>query len=219
MIRAKHRKWAHAFFGWYFKHIIRNNFSAFYVTNPMPEIDDKKPVLFAPNHISWWDGFFMFLLIKEMTTKRCHLMMLESQLSKHWYFSRVGAYSIEPGNMRGVIKSLSYTGKLLSDPLNAVIMYPQGEIQPYWIDKPTIGRGIFGVAAKNPGICICIPIFCINPYNEKYPEIYVRFSKPLTAAQLSANHGLYTKVFLETRASLNRTIIERSCGKNILTGK
>ena len=40
-------------------------------------------------------------------------MMLEKQLSKYRFFSKIGAYSIEPNSPKGILKSLGYTVSLL----------------------------------------------------------------------------------------------------------
>jgi hypothetical protein len=55
-------------------------------------------------------------------------MMLEDQLSKNSFLRYAGAYSINRQG-RKILESLSYTSRLLENPQNLVIIFPQGKIE------------------------------------------------------------------------------------------
>jgi len=93
------------------------------------------PVLMIGNHVSWWDGFLVYLLNQKVFRRRVFLMMLEEQLRKYTFFSRLGAYSVDPGKPKSVSESLQYTMKLLEEQNTLITIFPQGELRP-WHQRP-----------------------------------------------------------------------------------
>ena len=151
MIQARHRLWADIIFQPYLTWLFKRNFHEIQLLGTPPEIPDDLPVLLLPNHSTWWDGFFVYLLNKKMFRRTAYLMMLESQLSKYKFFAKIGAYSIEPENRQGIIESLEYTVQLLNQemPLRRsrdpdhrdgvpplVSIFPQGQLLP-WQTRPS----------------------------------------------------------------------------------
>ena len=114
MIRARHRLWADIIFQPYLTWLFKRNFHEIQVLGTPPKIPDDLPVLLLPNHSTWWDGFFVYLLNKKIFHRTAYLMMLEKQLSKYKFFTKIGAYSIEPEKRRSIIESLEYTVQLLN---------------------------------------------------------------------------------------------------------
>ncbi|MEJ2636898.1 MAG: hypothetical protein P8184_16615, partial [Calditrichia bacterium] len=67
-----------------------------------------------------------------------YVMMLEEQLRKNRFLSRIGAYSVNPENPVSTLRSLRYTWSLLqkdSRPAPLVCIFPQGELKP-WALRP-----------------------------------------------------------------------------------
>ena len=126
MIRAQHRLWADMIFQPYLTWLFKRNFHEIQLLGTLPKITDDLPVLLLPNHSTWWDGFFVYLLNKKIFRRTAYLMMLEKQLSKYKFFAKIGAYSIEPENRRSLIESLEYTVELLNQEMPLVTVFPQG---------------------------------------------------------------------------------------------
>ncbi|MDX1777464.1 MAG: hypothetical protein R3339_01145, partial [Thermodesulfobacteriota bacterium] len=96
MIKASHKKWARLIFNPYCDLLLKRNFSQFLLVNDFPQLSPKLPLIITPNHISWWDGFFIYYLSKKKFNRKIYLMMLESSLEKFWFFQKIGAFSINP---------------------------------------------------------------------------------------------------------------------------
>lgn len=138
MITARHHKWAEFIFRLYIYRLLRKNFAAIHLLGKKPDISPEKPLLLLPNHSTWWDGFFVYLLNKKIFQRELYLMMLEEQLRKYSFFFRVGAYSIQQGKPKKVIESLQYTLDLLQKKSQVpplICIFPQGELKP-WAERP-----------------------------------------------------------------------------------
>jgi len=125
MIKAKHHPVIYPLFKWLSRFLIKRNFNSVQIETDY--IENDCPVLLIANHISWWDGFWMEYLNQKIIHRKFHVMMLEEQLRKHWYFKYAGSYSIKK-NSREVKDSIDYTIDLIKDRENMVLMFPQGRI-------------------------------------------------------------------------------------------
>ncbi|MCA1745521.1 MAG: hypothetical protein LC643_07450 [Bacteroidales bacterium] len=102
MIKARHSRMYDVFFNWYLHRILKKDFSRIDVVGSWPV--HGQSVLVIGNHVSWWDGFWVYYLNKRFLKKKLHVMMLESQLKHRRFLTRIGAFSIEPGSVAQIIK-------------------------------------------------------------------------------------------------------------------
>ena len=176
MIRAQHRLWADIIFQPYLTWSFKRNFHEIQVLGTLPEIPDDLPMLLLPNHSTWWDGFFVYLLNKRIFRRTAYLMMLESQLSKYKFFRKVGAYSIEPENRRNVIESLEYTVELLTQEIPLVTVFPQGQLLP-WQTRPLgYKRGVEWILRKYRKSIAVLPLAIRTEFlGEKRPSVFFLF--------------------------------------------
>ncbi len=87
MIEAKHSKWAHLLFDVYVTKLLKYNFNRFIVLNDLPKFSKGNGLVLAPNHFTWWDGFFTYFIYKKFFKQRkFYVMMMEQQLKKYWFF-------------------------------------------------------------------------------------------------------------------------------------
>jgi 1-acyl-sn-glycerol-3-phosphate acyltransferase len=213
MIRAEHRKWADRIFKFYIFRLLKKNFSHFYRLNDFPQFPSGAAVL-TPNHISWWDGFFMYFLQKKIAPeKKLNLMMLEKQLKRYSFFKKVGAFSIDPDHPAGMKETVYYFRELLEGAENWIVLYPQGEIQPY--ERATLKQGLQLFLKKQPTHPV-IPVgFRILYENEKNPALYMRFGEPLQAETVVKDFKVYEDAFFRNLKQLNRDIYENKKGKDL----
>ena len=176
MIRAQHRPWADIIFHPYLMWLFKRSFHEIRLLGTPPEIDDHLPLVLLPNHSTWWDGFFVYLLNKQVFHRTAYLMMLEAQLTKYKFFSKIGAYSIEPENPRGVIESLEYTLELLSKQRPLVTIFPQGELLP-WHTRPLgYKRGVEWILRKHGKPVTLLPVAIRTEFlGEKRPSVFFLF--------------------------------------------
>ncbi len=142
MTPARHSPWAELIFLPYITGQFRNHFHGLRFLGPVPDIDPTVPLLITPNHSTWWDGFFFYILNKKIWKRKAYLMMLEEQLSKYRFFSRIGAFGIEPGFARRSYQALRYSAAVLRDPGNAVCIFPQGVLRYSGVRPLEFQRGV-----------------------------------------------------------------------------
>jgi 1-acyl-sn-glycerol-3-phosphate acyltransferase len=209
MIKAEHKLWARVLLNLYLGYIFKNSFSNFYLVNDPPGIPENKSLVITPNHISWWDGFFIDRLSKHTLNKKLHLMMLESSLEKFWFFSKVGAFSINPGNAASVAQTFSYTRDLLLDNNNMVVTYPQGEIEPFEKRPLSLKGGIASLLKPLNNKTVLMPVgFKIEYYDQRKPAVYCRFGPLLGIDEIVYDKELYEKEFIK-----NLDLLSEAAGK------
>jgi len=142
MTRARHSPWAELIFLPYILRQFRKQFHGLYLLGEIPAIDPDLPLLITPNHSTWWDGFFLYILNKRVFKRKLHLMMLEQQLSKYRFFSRIGAFGIEPGLPRRAHETLKYCADVLHNRYNALCIFPQGVLRYFAVRPLDFQRGV-----------------------------------------------------------------------------
>ena len=133
MIKAQHKNWAEFIFKPYVMRLIRKHFYGLYLMEEFPAVKSDIPILLMPNHSTWWDGFFVYLLNNLIYRRPLYVMMLEEQLSKYSFFSKVGAYSIRPGHPASILETMKYSLEILhtvKNPAPLVCLFPQGKMTP-----------------------------------------------------------------------------------------
>jgi 1-acyl-sn-glycerol-3-phosphate acyltransferase len=192
MIRAEHRRWARIIFNPYITRLLRKNFSHFYLVNEPSRVRESNGLLLTPNHFSWWDGFFIDYVMRFYTNKKIHILMLEEQLKRYWFFRKLGAYSIDLNNPKKVIESLHYTQQIVNNPKNFVVYYPQGEIRPYderpLCMKPGLKKVLHGVTQQ---VMVMPAAFKIQYRNEPKPDVFARFAPSLQGEQVADNFEMF----------------------------
>lgn len=103
--------------------------------------DRGLPVFIICNHVSWWDGIWAFHFNREILRRKFHFMMLEEQLRKNWFFKYTGGFSVAKKS-KSVLETIHYTSELLQHNENAVLMFPQGEIQSMHLHQFRFEKGI-----------------------------------------------------------------------------
>jgi 1-acyl-sn-glycerol-3-phosphate acyltransferase len=211
MIKANHKKWAHFIFSIYIDRILKKSFSHFFVVNQVPDLPGDKAVLVTPNHISWWDGFFVDYINRKFFFRRPYVMMLEEQLKINMILNRIGAYSIDPGNLKDIKESLSYTRELLLNKKNLVIFYPEGILKPFDINPNTLEKGLLKISGNGSGSFAVITLaFKISFYNERRPEIYVYFGPIINSSDIKNNYDFYERSFIDNIKSVHSASLKRS---------
>jgi 1-acyl-sn-glycerol-3-phosphate acyltransferase len=216
MIKAEHRKWALLVYYPYIYRLMRKHFSNYYLVNEFPEVDKNAGLIITPNHNSWWDGFFIQHVCRKFLKRRLYLMMLEKQLKRFWFFRKVGTYSINPENAKSIINTATYTAGLISDPQSAVIIYPQGEIEPFEKRPLSLKKGLqlFTRRAKND-FYILPAGFKIQYYNEKKPSIIARFGKLLSGDIIQNDFRLFEKEFTRNLDMLSQAAFDKTFTKDL----
>jgi 1-acyl-sn-glycerol-3-phosphate acyltransferase len=143
VLYAHHHPLAKQVFVPYLRHLFRKHTHGVFVLNAIPDIPDHIPIILAPNHSLWWDGFIVYMLNHVHYQRKFHVMMLEEQLHRYWFFQHVGAYSIRQESPRSIVETMRYTQTLLQQtPAPLITIFPQGEQLPTRIRPLHCKRGI-----------------------------------------------------------------------------
>ena len=218
MIRAQHRPWADILFQPYLEWLFKRHFHEIQLLGEVPEIPDDLPVLLLPNHSTWWDGFFVYLLNKRVFHRTTYLMMLEKQLLKYKFFTKIGAYSIEPESRRGVVESLEYTVELLTQKRSLVSVFPQGELLP-WQTRPLgYKRGVAWILQKYGKPVTVLPLAMRAEFlGEQRPSVFFLFGDA-HSVETDTFRGMEWLEATETALldDLALRILHQEKGKNLL---
>ena len=111
-------------------------------------------------------------------------MMLEEELRKRILLRYNGAYSINPGS-KEVLESLDYTIELLSNPDNAVLFYPQGEIKSHYEETFNYNKGINYILKGLPqNVMILLTASFIDYGSERKPTVNI-FYKSIKSEEIT----------------------------------
>ena len=178
MITARHAPWAHALFRRYVAHLIAGSFRTVSVMGPVPLPDARYPVVLVPNHSTWWDGFFVYEANRLLFKRRLHLMMLTSQLKRYPFFSRVGAFGIEPGVRSEVLASLRYSASILNNPANLLCLFPQGELRPGGLRPLGFQRGLERILSLAGRSVLLVPMAIrVELLDGQRPDVFFGFGE------------------------------------------
>jgi len=217
MIKAEHKNWARLVFNPYLKRLLKKSFNNFYLTSEAPKIEKNKSILITPNHISWWDGFFIDFAVRNIFHKNIFLMMLEEQLKRFCFFSKLGAYSINPGNVKSVLETVNYTSLLLEKPGNFLVVYPQGEIEAYEKKPLALKKGLDLIIKKSKKDFIILPAaFKIQYYNEKNPSVLFSFGNMLDSKEIENNFAVFENTFYKNLDDLSQKAFDRQFIRDLL---
>lgn len=178
MIKANPTRWAKFIFHIYVMRLMQRHFHAFHLFGNFPQLDPDLPLLLIPNHSTWWDGFFVYLLNEEMLKQKAYLMILDRQLAKYRFFARIGAYGITPGDIKNVRESLKYTVELLQIKNVMINIFHQG-ILLLWDKRPlNFKKGIEAIIRLYNKPINILPLAIPAEYSgEQRAEVFFQFGE------------------------------------------
>lgn len=152
--------------------LMKRHFASINLLGELPEIDPKYPLLLVPNHSTWWDGFFVYLLNDRIFHREPYLMMSEKQLQRYPFFARLGVYSVA---QKSVFSSLRYSVRILESDQNVMLcMFPQGELT-LWDARPlNYKRGVEWILSQYGERVNLLPLAIKTAFtDQKKPETFV----------------------------------------------
>lgn len=207
MIKAEHKKYAHWLFNLYLNRIIRNYFTDFFIVGDVPVLNHNRGLIITPNHFSWWDGFFIYFLMKKYSSRNIYIMMLEEQLKKYSFFKNLGAFSINQQNPKSIVETLKYASSLVSSE-SYLVTYPQGEIEPYEKRPLKVKEGLIKIIEKAKSDTDVLPVvFKIHHSNQRKPYIYCMFGTPIPGERVIKSFNYFSESFNELIAKLDNIFL------------
>ncbi|WP_439694866.1 1-acyl-sn-glycerol-3-phosphate acyltransferase [Mucilaginibacter sp. AW1-7] len=133
---------------YYVKWIVARQFHEVLFNNI--EVDKNKSVLLIANHFSFWDGLILYCVTQKLLKKQYHVMVEEKTVHMLHYLKFAGAFSINKKS-RDIIESLDYAARLLDDPQNLVLIFPQGKLFSNYVEDVRFDKGVFRIMKKAYG--------------------------------------------------------------------
>jgi len=132
----------------YVKFLVRTRFQEL-IFNTI-DIDKDKSILLLANHFSFWDGLILHCINDKLFKKNFHVMVNEDTAYKLHYLQYGGAFSINKKS-RDIVQSLEYAAKLLEEPNNLVLMFPQGKLFSNFVEDVRFEKSVLRVMQKASG--------------------------------------------------------------------
>lgn len=144
------------------------------------ELPDDLPILFAANHVSWWDGFLLRELHRRLRPDSpFYTVMLASELAKRPYFGLFGCLPIDPDSLPSIRSTFGQLGRLLHRyPRGAIAYFPQGRIWPSTRRPLGFHRGINLLARRLPPTVVVPVGIHIEPLNNLRPTAFLVCGEP-----------------------------------------
>jgi 1-acyl-sn-glycerol-3-phosphate acyltransferase len=156
--------------GWKF----RSSFRGLWVRGELPS--DEGARLVYVNHSNWWDGFVLHQL-GQVAGWDAYCLMEEKNLRRYRFLSRIGAFSIRPGDPSSALESLRYARELMRLPRATVFLFPEGEHRPFGVLPMRLQRGVELLARA--GRVECVPVALRYAFFEhERPDVLVEVGTP-----------------------------------------
>lgn len=177
MLKAKHHCLIYPFFRRYTLLLMKRNFHSVNVIRTNISRNENLPVLMIANHISWWDGFWAMYLNLKVFHKKFYFMMLEDQLLKFRFFQWTGGFSIKKKS-REMIESLQYAAKILDNPDNLLLIFPEGKLQSLYNPLHVFEKGIERIVqGHEDNFQLVFVANFIDYLSHKKPDLYMYVSE------------------------------------------
>ncbi|MFW6350836.1 MAG: 1-acyl-sn-glycerol-3-phosphate acyltransferase [Bacteroidota bacterium] len=209
MIQANHTSWFQNLFDIYLRYSFKRHFHTIQIEG---NIRDKGlPMLLIANHISWWDGFWLLHTNKKKFHRKFHVMMLEEQLKKNRFLSRLGAFSIKR-KTRSALDSIHYARQILTSTSNLLLLFPQGEIQSQY-KFPFVFEQGWQKILKDIHHPIQVVMVCnvIDYFSNKKPTLFQYLCSPdqnteLTSASIERMYNNFYQQSISQQAERNSNL-------------
>jgi len=186
MIYPKQNSILFGLFKWYVKRIVRRNFDDI-IFNEI-SLDPSKPILLIANHFSFWDSLILFCVNERLFKKKAYVMVLEETMRKDRFLKYGRAFSVGK-NPKDIIESLNYATRLLNEPGNVVLMFPQGKLYPNFVEYVHFEKGVLNIIQKtNPEVQLVFAATFVQYFKHKKPTatVYLK-QEPVNYADKTIN--------------------------------
>ncbi|MFM8269354.1 MAG: lysophospholipid acyltransferase family protein [Pseudomonadota bacterium] len=212
--------WTRKLFNSYLYWNFKKSFENIYCLGLSSLREVKTPLIFVSNHVSWWDGFFLFEIQRRIRPNaQIYTVALEKTCRENSILPRMGVLPLQPGNPGSLKAILNHLQKIRSQiaPEDLVVsFFPQGKITPSFRKELEFQRGIESVISslapatvvpigihiepmtgKKPTAILSVgtPVLCADKVQAKEIEIKVQESLTLVHQHLNDNGEALPKVF------------------------
>ena len=114
------------------------------------DVDDHRSVLLVANHFSIWDALLLYIITPKAFGKKFHVMILEETARREPMLKYGGAFAVRKEG-KSILESIDHAARLLNDPQNLVLIFPQGKLYSNFVDELHFEKGIMRVMEEAAG--------------------------------------------------------------------
>jgi len=175
-------------FTWYCRRYLRRHFHSLRVSRagPPPRADGRPLVVYS-NHASWWDALVCLVLKDALFPGyRAFAPMDAAMLNRYKFFRRLGFFGVEQQSPRGAAQFLRTAEVGLRAPQSLLALTPQSRFVDVRQRPIRFAAGIGHLAMRAPSALFLPVAFEYVFWEERLPEILVRFGQPVVPGQRDA---------------------------------
>lgn len=136
-----------------------------------------RPVIFASNHVAWWDTLLLVVL-DEALGGRCWAVMDAANLRALPFLGWVGALPLDRGSPERSRQCLENSAALLDRPGRGVWIFPQGRQRPAHLRPLDLKGGVGIMHARSPVDVIVVSLDYVFLERDR-PAAIVWFGPPV----------------------------------------
>lgn len=191
------------FFLAYNRRYLRKHFHAVRVAREgSPPALSPGPLLVYLNHPSWWDPLVGLLLAERFFGDRSpHAPIDAAQLERYRIFRKLGFYGVDKRSPGGVRSFLRVSDGILRKPRAMIWLTPQGRFVDARQTDAAFERGLAMLVRRHPEAQVLPVALEYVFWNDRLPEILVRFGDVSRAAQLAVPN--------DDLDAVNRELVDR----------
>ncbi|NJO38063.1 MAG: acyltransferase [Rhizobiales bacterium] len=151
-----------------------------------PDLAEGRPAIVCTNHPSWWDPLIIILAARFCFPDRIGYAPMEAAaLESYRIFKRLGVFGVDLDQRQGARRFLHIGGRILDEPGAMLWVTAPGRFQDVRERPLRLQPGIAHLAKRHPGTLV-LPLAIEYPFwNERYPEVLLRFGAPIDAGDFA----------------------------------
>lgn len=167
-------------------------FRGVYLLKVWPTLEPNCGVIITPNHTSWWDGFFPFIINEKILQRELVTVVNEPELRRLSALRYVGCCSIHPAHPRPSFKFLSEFLETAPAPL--ISFFPQGKILPNDPHAFILKEGLRLVRCKRPTYIVPLHIR-LEPGRWPKPAVFLMPGSPIALNEYQRTPTILPQAF------------------------
>ncbi len=198
----------------YVRRFVMKNFNAVRVTGQKQLAEmSSAPIVCFINHPGWWDPMTGVLMTDLLFPGRQFVAPMDTEALKSYpILERLGFFAVDRDTASGAKEFLRTSRKLMKNPQTILWLTPAGKFHDIRQPAPFMNGLSHLVDSEFHGTTLPMAIE-YTFWNERSPELLVRFGDPVDCATLTTDRDARTLVFetalAKTQASLTELAIAR----------
>jgi 1-acyl-sn-glycerol-3-phosphate acyltransferase len=142
----------------------------------------NRPLVIYANHPSWWDPLTGLVAWRRLFADRIPYAPIDSvAVEKYAFFKKLGFFGVERNSTRGARNFLRVARELLRRGDTLLFMTPQGQFADVREPRLEFEAGLGHLFRQSPGTAFLPLAVEYTFWEEKHPEVLIRFGEPLLA--------------------------------------